>query len=299
MRNVLFLLTTTSIAVGSAMNTMPLRAQSAATDGKTPAFEVASVKPNNSGDFRRGMGPAPGGRFSAINVPLRELIAFAYGVPNARANLQVVGGPPWINTARFDVQAVAAGGAIPPGQAGPMVSAMLAERFKLEIHRESREVPIYQLVLDRGDKRLGTQLRPSAIDCQARRAARGRGIPPPAPQGPPPDPTTIRPTCGLRLTPGRFAGDAVPLSQLAEGLAPSVGRLIVDRTGLTGYFDLDLEWTPDQAGQPRPDGADTVADVDARSIFTALREQLGLQLEPTKGPVDVVVIDRVEHPSED
>jgi uncharacterized protein (TIGR03435 family) len=138
-----------------------------------------------------------------------------------------------------------------------------------------------------------------AIDCEARRAARGRRTPPPAPQGPPADPATIRPTCGLRLTPGRFAGDAVPLSQLAEGLATSVGRIIVDHTGLTGSFDVDLEWTPDQQGQPRPDGADAAVESDVRSIFTALREQLGLKLESTKGQVDVVVIDHVEEPMPD
>ena len=138
------------------------------------SFEVASVKPNDSGDFRRSMGPAPGGRFSAINVPLRDLLAFAYGESNSRANLQVVGGPSWINTARFDVQAVAAGGSIPREQVGPMVRALLTERFKLQAHRESRELPIYHLVMDRADKRLGPKLRPSATDCEARRAARGR-----------------------------------------------------------------------------------------------------------------------------
>src|ERR1700730_7458780 len=149
-------------AVIAGLNAPQLGAQSS-PGADNPTFEVASVKPNNSGDFRRGIGPAPGGRFSAINVPLRDLIAFAYGVPNGRANLQVVGGPSWINTARFDVLAVAGGGSIPPGQAGPMVRALLVERFKLEVHRESRELPIYHLVMDRGNDRPGPQLRPSAI----------------------------------------------------------------------------------------------------------------------------------------
>jgi len=270
--------------------------------GPTPQFEVASVKVNDSGDFRRGLGPAPGGRFSAINAPLRELIAFAYGVPNARANLQIVGGPAWVDSERFNVDAVAAGGTIPQGQAGPMLRAVLADRFKLHVHEESREVPVYHLVMDRSDNRLGSKLRQSAIDCAARRAARGRGTPPPgpqgppaaAPQGPPPDPSTIRPTCGLRQAAGRFAGDAVPMSQLIEALAPMAGRIIIDQTGLGGYYDIDLEWTVEPRSS-RQDGApEVVVDRDAPGLFTALREQLGLRLENARGAVGVVVIDSIE-----
>jgi uncharacterized protein (TIGR03435 family) len=258
-------------------------------------FDAASVKQNTSGDFRRGFGPAPGGRFTATNVPLRDLIAFAYGVPNGRANLQVVGGPKWLESDRFDVNAVAAGGEIPRGQAGPMVRALLEDRFHLKVHRETRQLPIYNLVMDRGDGQLGPRLRRSSIDCVARRAARGQGAPPPpAPQGPPPDPTTIRPVCGLRLNPGRFAGDAVPIAQLAEGIGPFVQRLVVDRTGLEGYFDIDLEWTPEQTATP-PDGRPEVAaDPNGPGIFTAIREQLGVKLDSATGPVDVVVIDSLD-----
>jgi len=242
-------------------------------------FEVASVKPNTSGDFRRGMGPAPGGRFTADNVPLRELIAFAYGVSNSRANLQVIGGPVWIDTARFDVQAVVKGGSLPPGEAGTMLRALLIERFKLVAHRESREMPIFLLVMDRQDQQLGPRMRSSAIDCEARRAARSRGGAPPVSTGPPQDPATIRPTCGLRLAAGSFAGDAVTVAQLVEGLAPFVGRIVLDRSGLVGYFNVDLEWTPDPV---------------ASSLFTALREQLGVKMESGRGPVDVVVIDSID-----
>jgi uncharacterized protein (TIGR03435 family) len=275
-------------------------AQSA--DRTRPQFEVASVKLNTSGDLRRGLGPAPGGRFSAINAPLRELIAFAYGVPNARANLQIVGGPAWVDSERFNVEAVAPGGTIPQGQAGPMLREVLVDRFKLQVHQESREVPVYHLVMDRADNRLGSRLRPSTIDCAARRAARARGTPPPAQPGPaaeapprpPADPATIRPTCGLRQAPGRLAGDAVPMSQLVEALAPMAGRIIVDRTGLGGYFDIDLEWSVD-ARAPRPnDAPEVVVDRDAPGLFTAVREQLGLRIENARGPVDVVVIDAIE-----
>lgn len=180
-----------------------------------------------------------------------------------------------------------------------MVRSLLSEGFKLRAHRESRDLPIYHLVMERTDKRLGPKMRASGTDCEARRAVRGRGTAAPAPQSPPVDPTTIRPTCGLRLTAGRFAVDAIRMSQLAEGLAPFVGRVVVDRTDLTGYFDMDLEWTPDQPAPARPDNPEPVIDRKSMSIFTALREQLGVKLENARGPVDVVAIDFVEPPTPD
>jgi uncharacterized protein (TIGR03435 family) len=267
-----------------------------ASSEPAPRFEAASVKQNRSGDFRHGLGPAPGSRFTATNVPLKDLIAFAYGVPNARATLQIVGGPKWLDTDRFDVNAVAAAGTISPGQAGLMVRALLEDRFELQAHRATRDLPLYHLVLDRRDGRLGTRLRPSGIDCVARRAARSRGAvagTPTAPQGPPPGPTTIRPICGLRLNPGRIAGDAVPLAPLAESLGSFVERVVVDQTHLDGYFDIDLEWTPDRVVLPdvRPD---VPPDPTGPGIFTAIREQLGLRLDRATGPLDVVVIDSVE-----
>jgi uncharacterized protein (TIGR03435 family) len=259
-------------------------------------FEAASVKPNKSGDVRRGMGPAPGGRFTAVNVPLRELIAFAYGVPNARASLQVVGGPRWMDTERFDVEAVALGGALTPAQASPMVRALLEDRFRLSVHRETREIPVYYLAPNRADRQPGPRLRASAIDCEARRAARGRGAAPASPPSPSPpiDPATIRPTCGLRLAAGRFAGDGVDMSRLADGLAPFVGRLVIDRTGLTGSFDIDLDWTPDGPAPSPNDPAPFAGDREAPGLMTAIREQLGLRLERARGPIEVVAIDAIQ-----
>jgi uncharacterized protein (TIGR03435 family) len=256
-------------------------------------FDAASIKPNTSGDFRRAIGPGPGGRFSALNVPLHDLIAYAYGVPVVRAAMQIVGGPTWMDTARFDVEAVASGGALLPAQAAPMVRALLEERFNLAIHRETREVPVYSLTLDRADGRLGNRLRLSPIDCEARRAAR-RGAPPPPPADPPQDPATIRPTCAMRQSPGRFAGDAVSMPQLAEALARFAGRIVQDRTGLRGYFDLDLDWLPDQGAVAPDREPGVVPDRDAPGLFTAVREQLGLRLEAARGPLDVVVIDSVD-----
>ena len=127
------------------------------------AFEVASIKPNRSGDFRRGIGPEPGSRFGAINVTLRDLVAFAYGISNSDAEALVIGGPEWIARERFDVAAKAAG-AVELSAFGAMVKTMLAERFSLRAHDETRPIQVYALVRARADGPLGRQLRRSDVD---------------------------------------------------------------------------------------------------------------------------------------
>jgi uncharacterized protein (TIGR03435 family) len=269
-----------------------------------PVFEVASVKPNKSGDNRIGIGFQPGGRFRATNVPLRELISAAYGTPQPLPAFQILGGPKWIESDRFDIVAKAAGDPQPgPNGAPPemflMLRNLLAERFQLTVHRETKEVPIYTLVMARGDGKLGPQMHASATDCAAVMSAmRGRGGPPA-----PPAPGERMP-CSLRMFPGSLAGGASTIAQLANVLARFVSRTVVDQTGLAGAFDFDLHWTPDQMPQARgdpPPGAPPLPAIDPNgpSIFTAVQEQLGLKLESTTGPVDVLVIDRVEHPTED
>ena len=262
-------------------------------------FEVASVKPNKSGDGRVMIGTDPRtGRFNTVNVPLRMLIRFAYQLQD----FQVVGGPSWITSDRFDIVAKADGeiGPAPIGTVGPvqlMTRSLLADRFKLKVHFETRELPIYSLVVARADGKLGPQLRPATVDCAAL-AGRGRGGPPPAPPQP-----GERPACGMRIGPGTMSGGGFPLSQLATTLSQFVQRVVLDRTGLTGNFDLDLTWTPDQIQQGPPGGAPAGAPppppLDGPSIFTALQEQLGLKLDSARGPVQVLVIDSVEQPTED
>jgi uncharacterized protein (TIGR03435 family) len=179
----------------SALHPQWLRAQSAAPAVASQAFEVASVKPNKSGDGRIFFQMQPGGRFTATNVPLRELIRFAHGIQT----FQLVGGPDWIGSERFDIMAKAEGD-LPPsppgGSPGPMqmmVRTLLVERFKLAVHNETRDLPVYALVMARVDGRLGPQLRASQVDCAAlMAAARGRGGPPPAPPRP-----GERPPCGM------------------------------------------------------------------------------------------------------
>jgi uncharacterized protein (TIGR03435 family) len=237
-------------------------------------------------------------------VPLRELISAAYGTPQPLPAFQITGGPKWIESDRFDIVAKAPGDP-QPGPNGPptamfaMLRTLLADRFQLILHRESKEMAIYALVLARADGKLGPQLKPAATDCAAMMAAaRGRGAPPP-----PPAPGERMP-CGMRMFPGNLSGGSSSMAQLTNVLARFVNRTVVDQTGLAGNYDLDLQWTPDQMPQGRgdpPPGAPALPSIDPNgpSIFTAVQEQLGLKLESTKGPVSVVVIDRIEHPTED
>jgi len=243
-------------------------------------FDSASVKPNTSTAAGRMLGPLPGGRFVATNVTLRQLVAFAFGVSNARSDMSVIGGPSWIDADRFDIDARVAAGDIPRGQTGALVLALLEERFQLRAHRETRDRPIYHLVVDRLDGRLGSGLRLSTTACGA--VADGVRSPSVVPA----------PRCGLLHAPGSAAGLGVTISQLAEALAPFAGRVVVDRTDLKDAFDIDLKWTPDVTNQPG-DASGTAPVVGEPGLFTALREQLGLRFDSARGPVETVVVDAV------
>lgn len=255
----------------------------------TPTFDVASVKQNKSGDARTG-GQLSGARFSMLNETLVRLIGEAYATPFALPRHEIVGGPNWIDADRFDVQGVAEA-PLTRERAQLMLRALLAERFRLAVHHETRELPVYNLVKVRSDGRLGEKLRRSDIDCAALRA--GGATSPAAPSGPRP--------CVMGFGRGTLSAKAMTISQLADmGLARVVNRPVVDRTGLEGAYDWTLQWTPDQprANQPDP-GTSAQVDPDRPSIFAAIQEQLGLKLESAKGPVNVLVIDHVERPTED
>ena len=281
------------------LTTMLVAVAAVFAQGPRPAFEVASVRPNTSGDGMIRLGIQPGGRFTATNVPLRVLIRNAYQVQD----FQIVDAPDWIRSERFDIVAKAEAD-VPPGPIGGppgpmqlMLQSLLAERFKLVLHTEQRELPIYALVLARSDGRLGSQLRASTVDCvEVIKAARGRGAPPP------PLTPGERPMCGMRIGPGQLGGGGIPLDAFSGLLSQFVQRVVVDRTGLAGSFDIDLSWTPDQLPQGGPPpGAPPLPPIDPNgpSIFTAVQEQLGLKLESTRGQVDVLVIDSVARPTPD
>ena len=273
-----------------------------------PQFEVASIKPNKSGDGRVMIGVQPGGRFTATNVTLRMLIRNAYQLQD----FQITGGPSWLTEDRYDIVAKAEGDAVgdsfraeqsgQPSRGQLMMRALLAERFKLVVHDETKEMPIYALVVARSDGRLGPQLKKSEVDCAAVTAAgRGRGRGPMPPPGPP-QPGGPPPQCGIRIGMGNMAVGGSPLTQVASSLAMFAGRIVVDKTGLIGAYDFTLTWTPDQmANRPpgAPPGPDAApVDPNGPSLFTAVQEQLGLKLESQRGPVAVLVIDRAEHPTE-
>jgi uncharacterized protein (TIGR03435 family) len=230
---------------------------------------VASVKPNRAADARSFSEYLPGGRLTATAVTVVQLLRTAYRIQG----YQLVGAPGWIATKRFDIEAKADANPAPSQQA--LLQALLAERFHLVARRETREMPTFALVLARKDEKLGAQLIRSDFDCAAYRAG-PHGLPEPG----------RTPPCATRIGPGALSGKAITMAQLATSLGPLMSRFTVDRTGLSGVFDVELTWTPDAA-----------ADPSAPPLVTALVEQLGLKLVSEKGPVEVLVVDRIEEPS--
>lgn len=253
-----------------------LSAQVPAPAPAAPTFEVASVRPNSS-DEPPSLALPPSGAVVATNVPLQNLIINAHGVPAFR----VVGAPDWIERERFDIAARPPDGA-DPGQVLSMMRALLADRFNLRVHRETREMPIYTLVLARHDGRLGPNMKPAGTDC----STIGSATPlPPSPDSPCAGLMGVGPAGGTIVSIGQ------PLRRLTSALSMAVSRTVIDRTGLEGPFDVRLRWSADVSVGP--------AQGDTPSIFTALQEQLGLRLESTRGPVEVLVIDSVERPTPD
>ena len=262
-----------------------------ATDALTaqrqqPAFEVASVRRNVT-FTQQGTGlaaPQPGGRYVAIGVTLRRLVADAYD------EVQVLGGPGWMDTDRFDVNARAADDR-PATEIIRMLRPLLADRFKLVAHAEAREMPVYTLSLARADRRPGPKLRETDATC----AQESRNYFPTAAQGFPPP-------CGdFRLGTRALTARGMTMAGLSKLLGGRVGRPVIDRTGLSAAYDLEIDWSSDLGlKQAPPDSAGAAGlTPEGVSLFTALQEQLGLRLDATRGPVDVLVIDRVEPPAPD
>ena len=254
----------------------------------SPAFEVASGKPNKSGPFSiQRAGLQPGDRVTMTNVTLRILTQIAYPGPS-----EVIGGPSWVGDGpsgdRFDVNAKAEVSSSRE-QLQLMLRTLLADRFKLIVHTETRIEPVYALVLAKSDGSLGANLHPAAADCATLRTA-ALAIGPLSGAGP----------CGLGGQPGAMHIRGISLDQLALRLPRDAGRRVVNKTGLTGHFDWDLTWTPEAFRQTSFDRERFPSiDPDGPSIFTALQEQLGFKLEPENGQGNVLVIDRVDHPTED
>lgn len=267
------------IAAGAAI--VSLRAQVP----DAPAFEVASIKRNVSGDQGSSRNVGVGGRLVFNNFPLRQLITAAYDIQS----FQLIGGPSWINSERYDVEAKAAA-ETPLAQMYLRMRTLLAERFKLVVHQEARELPVYHLVKARADGPLGPHLKRSSVDC----GPSGRGVPQPgAPPGPPVG-------CRAFISPAQIVFEGQTTAQLVRVLGMTLRETVIDRTNLTGGYDLQLSFAPDfgRSGPP-PGGASATAgapvdDPNLPSLFTALEEQLGLKLERQRSPVEVVVIDSID-----
>jgi len=281
--------------VGIGALTNPLRPvtinRSLENGGRT--FAVTSVLPNKTGAMRVLMRVQPGGAWEATNVTLESMIRLAYRIQES----QLVGGPAWIYSDRFDIVAKSSQDA-PRGEFALRMQSLLAERFNLTIHRETRELPVYALV---NVGKPGPRLTASPVDCEA--WARGRNGQPPPAAGP-----GERPTCGTTATPGRLTGGSMTMSQLAQTLERYTGRMVLDQTELQGGFDYDLEFEADPALLGRGPGGGFPAGPLAGSaqsgsagisIFAAVRQQLGLRLDSRRAPVDVLVIDSAEQPQTD
>jgi bla regulator protein blaR1 len=254
------------------------------TAAKIPEYAVATIKPAKSDEGRVMMMFTPDG-ISVAGVPLQLLLREAFGVGDDR----ILGAPGWVKTDRFDLQAKVDGADVPKllkltmEQRRQMLIPLLADRFGLKFHHETRDLPVYALVIAKGGSRLKESKAPDA-------AAGGE---------PPRRMTMIRGR-------GNIEGQKSSIENLIHVLSEQLGRTIIDKTCLTGTYDYTLNWTPDDAppmgGEPGggPPGGNNAPPPDAGgpSVFTAIQEQLGLKLEPQKGPVDVIVIDGVAAPSE-
>jgi len=255
-------------------------AQQAIVAQTPPAFEAASVKANN-----RGGGPYSRilpGRFLTTYSSLRDLIAFAYGVRTD----QIAEGPPWMASDHYDIEATAAGNHSVSQIAGAMLQSLLEDRFKLVLHRETRQLPVYELTVIKN----GLKLQPPK---EGNCAPVSPDSPPkPAASGAPRLPPCGFPRYGPKGLNWTLDGEEVSMMKLAESLSRvGLGRSVIDKTGLAGSYEMHLKWTAD------PLNAGPSDDQSGPSLFAALREQLGLRLDSAKGPVDVLVIDHAEKPS--
>jgi uncharacterized protein (TIGR03435 family) len=279
------------------VNSPGIRAQS--PPAPLPTFEVASIKPNRSEDLRR-LALFQSGRYTMIGLTTKLLIERAYGLRDD----QVSGGPNWISWDRYDVNAkvddsVAAElQKLPPNQREEqlraMLQALLADRFKLKVSQTTKDLPSYALVIAKNGPKL-QEAKPGDTYPNGIKGLDGR------PQG----------RGGASMFTGwitsRITGQGISVAFLAMSLSQQLHRTVTDQTGLNGIYDIKLEWANNEmpaAIPARPEGATSGADAlpspesSGPSLFTALEEQLGLKLESKKGPVEVLVIDHVERPSE-
>ena len=256
----------------------PLLAQTAATPAGTPTFEVASIRQNANPNPRWNMYFTADG-VHATDVTLLWVLHEAYGIGD---NDLWSGGPAWLDKARFDIEAkydVSQYPRLTRGQRQAMLQQLLADRFKVVVHHEAKEFPLYALAIAKGGPKVEEtrqeDLQKSAVSgvmCMNKQV--GKGV-------------IEMQGCTMMLFATSLGGDA----------RNDLGRKVVDQTGLTGYYTIALHWTPVETTNPSTTGL-SAPEASGPSVFTAVKEQLGLELKPTKGPLDTIVIDHAEMPSE-
>ena len=286
------------ITIATVAAVVPLAGQSPQTSVGAASFDVTSVKryqPAQGRGASDAVSVMPGGRLTAPAATLRTLIAAAYGV----VDVQIVDSARVLPTDRYEIAATT-GADVTADQARAMLRTLLAERFTLAVRVETRDMPVYVMSLSRQDGRLGDQLRRSGPECAPVTGPPGKAAPPPPP--PPPDvgrvlslgPGPLR--CGglvfSSTSGGHWSMREIPMSRFAERLIGALGRPVLDRTGLDGFFDFDVTYTPDTQVVEVTDAP------NAPALITAIREQLGLRLESTRAPVQVVVVESVQPPTE-
>jgi len=238
------------------------------TDAKLPAYDVISIKPNNTGSAHIAIDWGYD-HFNASNISLKTLLNNAYSLKEG----QLIGLPKWADTSRFDIATKILDPdkrvleALTDKQSNAMLQPILTDRFQLRFHYEPRILPVYELIVIKG----GPKFQDSTITGD-QKATNGLG------------------PGNMHVTKNTFASTAVPIAVLVNLLSSQMHRIVVDKTLLNGKYDLDLAWSSDDGQTPAPDS-------NVPSILTALQEQLGLRLQPAKASVDTFVIDHVELPS--
>lgn len=292
------------VAATSNRNTVRAAAQTSTTHERAGGSVLSVVKPSRAGISPGALQVPIGGRFVAEGVTVRALIAASYGGYIPLRSDQMTGGPKWIDSERYDVEARAETASADDSPfrelkgdddftgAFAMVRTLLAERFRLVVHEKTTEGRVYALITSRRDRAFAPQIHNSTIDCE-KIAANGPFAPPLTGR----DGTPLRP-CGVRAMSGQIIGSGGTMAQLAQRLAmvSAIERDVVDRTGLTARYDFTLNWTPTTPSRQQESESAPAADAGP-SLFAALQEQLGLKLEPQRGAVRVLVIDRVERPT--
>ena len=260
-----------------------------------PAFDVASIRPNQSAAQASDIRPTPWGRFTATNATGKSLILRAYGLVDA----QLIGAPPWLGSERYDIDARATAPPEGPEALLPHVRGLLVDRFKLKAHPETRELPAYALTFARRDQQLGSQIRPTQTDCTRATTLTQDEVRAAARDGWPP--------CGMAYTvifatttpagnsvKWRVRRSGITMQALATALQSTVDRPVLDQTGLNGRYDVEYSFAP----QPPTPGVESAFGPEAPPVSVALEEQLGLKLESRRLTVPVLVVDSVDRPSE-